>query len=69
MPFTAQTRMSGVDIGERRIRKGAADAIEAWSRQQGKALDRQRARASSTTIARKGATPLRGRGGGRACSA
>ena len=26
-PFTAQTRMSGVDLGGRQIRKGAADAI------------------------------------------
>ncbi len=28
IPFTAQTRMSGVDIGERQIRKGAAEAIK-----------------------------------------
>jgi K+-transporting ATPase ATPase B chain len=27
IPFSAQTRMSGVDIGNRQIRKGAADAI------------------------------------------
>ncbi|GIL37808.1 potassium-transporting ATPase subunit KdpB [Roseiterribacter gracilis] len=32
VPFTAQTRMSGVDIGERRIRKGAADAVYGWVR-------------------------------------
>ena len=30
IPFTAQTRMSGVDLGGRSIRKGAADAIRAW---------------------------------------
>lgn len=30
IPFTAQTRMSGVDYGGREIRKGAADAIEAY---------------------------------------
>ncbi len=29
VPFTAQTRMSGVDLDGRRIRKGAADAVEA----------------------------------------
>ncbi len=29
IPFTAQTRMSGVDLEGRRIRKGAAEAIEA----------------------------------------
>ena len=28
--FTAQTRMSGVDLPGREIRKGAADAIEAY---------------------------------------
>ena len=27
VPFTAQTRMSGVDLDGREIRKGAADAI------------------------------------------
>ncbi|MFL6121222.1 potassium-transporting ATPase subunit KdpB [Actinophytocola sp.] len=27
VPFTAQTRMSGIDIGDRRIRKGAASAF------------------------------------------
>jgi potassium-transporting ATPase ATP-binding subunit len=30
VPFTAQTRMSGVDIDNRRIRKGASDNIRAW---------------------------------------
>jgi len=28
VPFSAHTRMSGVNIGERQIRKGAADAIQ-----------------------------------------
>jgi potassium-transporting ATPase ATP-binding subunit len=31
IPFTAQTRMSGVDIDGRQIRKGAADAIRTFS--------------------------------------
>jgi K+-transporting ATPase ATPase B chain len=57
VPFTAQTRMSGIDIGERRIRKGAPDAIEGWLRQHGKPLDRQ-IRAFVDQIATKGATPL-----------
>ena len=35
IPFTAQTRMSGVDLDGRQIRKGAADAIEAYVTQQG----------------------------------
>ena len=30
IPFTAQTRMSGVDMPDRSIRKGAADAITRW---------------------------------------
>jgi K+-transporting ATPase ATPase B chain len=34
--FTAQTRMSGVDLGDgRRIRKGAASAVMAWIRENG----------------------------------
>ena len=28
VPFTPETRMSGVDIGSNKIRKGSADAIE-----------------------------------------
>ncbi|MEV4702826.1 potassium-transporting ATPase subunit KdpB [Actinoplanes sp. NPDC049316] len=35
VPFTAQTRMSGVDLGDRRIRKGAAAAVMQWVRQHG----------------------------------
>ena len=30
IPFTAQTRMSGVNLNGREIRKGSADAIEAY---------------------------------------
>jgi K+-transporting ATPase ATPase B chain len=30
VPFTAQTRMSGVDLDGRRIRKGAADSVRTW---------------------------------------
>jgi K+-transporting ATPase B subunit len=30
VPFTAQTRMSGVDLAGRRIRKGAADSVRQW---------------------------------------
>jgi K+-transporting ATPase ATPase B chain len=36
VPFTAQTRMSGVDLeGDRRIRKGAATAVMKWVREHG----------------------------------
>ena len=30
VPFTATTRMSGLDIGPRHIRKGAADSVKRW---------------------------------------
>jgi K+-transporting ATPase ATPase B chain len=30
VPFTAQTRMSGIDLPDREIRKGAASAVIAW---------------------------------------
>jgi K+-transporting ATPase ATPase B chain len=33
--FTAQTRMSGVDLPDRQIRKGAGSAVMAWVRQNG----------------------------------
>ncbi|GAB2603929.1 potassium-transporting ATPase subunit KdpB [Kribbella endophytica] len=33
--FTAQTRMSGVDVDDRQIRKGAAGAVTAWIHDQG----------------------------------
>ncbi|WP_436536107.1 potassium-transporting ATPase subunit KdpB [Actinoplanes sp. HUAS TT8] len=35
VPFTAQTRMSGVDLGDRQIRKGAASAVIKWVRANG----------------------------------
>ena len=34
-PFTAQTRMSGVDLDGRQIRKGAAAAVMHWVRENG----------------------------------
>ncbi len=57
VPFTAQTRMSGIDIGDRRIRKGAADAIESWLQSQGRTLERK-LRVDVDQIATQGATPL-----------
>jgi len=35
VPFTAQTRMSGIEWEGRSIRKGAADSVRAWVEQQG----------------------------------
>ena len=57
VPFTAQTRMSGVDCDGRVIRKGAADAVEAWVRSRGGALP-ESVRVTVESVARQGATPL-----------
>ncbi|WHT18094.1 potassium-transporting ATPase subunit KdpB [Crossiella sp. CA-258035] len=35
VPFTAQTRMSGIDIGNRLVRKGAGSAVRAWVSEHG----------------------------------
>jgi K+-transporting ATPase ATPase B chain len=57
VPFTAQTRMSGVNLDGRQIRKGAADAIEAYVDQQGGQFP-PAVRNIVNDIARQGATPL-----------
>lgn len=38
VPFTAQTRMSGLDVGQRQIRKGAAESVKRWVTDQGGAI-------------------------------
>jgi K+-transporting ATPase ATPase B chain len=57
VPFTAQTRMSGVELDGRSIRKGAGDAVRRWIEEQGgtaaAALDEL-----VDGIAREGGTPL-----------
>jgi K+-transporting ATPase ATPase B chain len=57
VPFTAQTRMSGVDLSGREIRKGAADAIEAYVKAKGGSFPPS-VRASVDEIAKQGGTPL-----------
>jgi K+-transporting ATPase ATPase B chain len=57
VPFTAQTRMSGVNLNGRQVRKGAADAIEAHVRGAGGQLPAD-VRASVDQVAKQGATPL-----------
>jgi K+-transporting ATPase ATPase B chain len=57
VPFTAQTRMSGVDLGDREIRKGAADALETYVRAKGGAFPSE-VRGHVERIAKSGATPL-----------
>ncbi len=55
--FTAQTRMSGVDIDGRRIRKGAVDSVLAWTRNAPPATVRD-LRAAADRIGKSGGTPL-----------
>jgi K+-transporting ATPase ATPase B chain len=55
--FSAHTRMSGVNIGERHIRKGAADAIQKHIEAQGQPFPRA-VLTSVQEVARRGATPL-----------
>jgi K+-transporting ATPase ATPase B chain len=57
VPFTAQTRMSGVDFDGRQIRKGSADAIEAYVRERGGHFPPTVA-AVVESIAKQGGTPL-----------
>jgi K+-transporting ATPase ATPase B chain len=57
VPFSAQTRMSGLDFDARQIRKGAVEAVRGWVKEQGghtpAGLDQIAER-----IARAGSTPL-----------
>jgi K+-transporting ATPase ATPase B chain len=55
--FTAQTRMSGVNLNGRQVRKGAADAIEAHVKKLGGHFPPE-VRLIVDTIAKAGATPL-----------
>jgi len=57
VPFTAQTRMSGVDMNGFEIRKGAAESIQAYVAQNGGQIPAE-VRATVEQIARSGGTPL-----------
>ena len=57
VPFSAHTRMSGVNLDGREIRKGAADAIRALVEGKGGTFPREVASAVET-VARRGSTPL-----------
>jgi K+-transporting ATPase ATPase B chain len=57
VPFSAHTRMSGVDLGGRRVRKGAADAIRHWVEALGARFPAE-VQTLVETMARKGSTPL-----------
>ena len=57
IPFSAQTRMSGVVYRGREIRKGALDAISGWVVTQGGTLDAD-VKTRADEVARRGSTPL-----------
>jgi K+-transporting ATPase ATPase B chain len=57
VPFTAQTRMSGVDLAGRQIRKGAAESVKAWVISRGGSYPDEVA-AVVEKISRDGGTPL-----------
>jgi potassium-transporting ATPase ATP-binding subunit len=57
VPFTAQTRMSGIDYDGMRLRKGAGDAIMEFAQAEGGTLPPE-LQGVIDTIARDGGTPL-----------
>ncbi len=57
VPFSAQTRMSGVNLPGTRIRKGSVDAIARFLEEQGSSLP-QKVRENVEEVARAGGTPL-----------
>jgi K+-transporting ATPase ATPase B chain len=57
IPFSASTRMSGVDLNGNQYRKGAADAVKRWVEEQGGKVP-PRLDEEVEKIARSGGTPL-----------
>ena len=57
VPFTAQTRMSGVNLGGRQIRKGATDSVRRWVTEQG-GVSPHELDVITDGIASAGGTPL-----------
>jgi potassium-transporting ATPase ATP-binding subunit len=57
VPFSATTRMSGIEVDGRSIRKGAVDAIARYLQEHGSQMPAE-VRSAVETIARSGGTPL-----------
>lgn len=57
VPFTARTRMSGVDIDGRKVRKGATSAVVTWVRERGGSLP-DGAERIADAVSEEGGTPL-----------
>src|ERR1700675_4445231 len=64
VPFSAHTRMSGVNLGQREVRKGAAESIRLYVEAGGFTFPAKVAQ-SVDEVARKGSTPLVVSDGGR----
>lgn len=57
IPFSAHTRMSGVNLKDKAIRKGSVDAIQKYVREKGSEFP-ENVKLACTDIARSGGTPL-----------
>ncbi len=57
VPFTAQTRMSGIDVDGHQLRKGAAGSVRSWVQDQGGSVSAE-IDTLAAAIAREGGTPL-----------
>jgi K+-transporting ATPase ATPase B chain len=57
IPFSARTRMSGMDVGAHQVRKGASDTVSKWVTENGGSVPAQLA-TEVEKIARDGGTPL-----------
>ncbi len=57
IPFSAETRMSGIDVGQLKVRKGAIDAIEAFVKENGGSIEAAVKKAVDS-VAEEGGTPL-----------
>ncbi len=57
VPFSAMTRMSGIETDGRSIRKGAVDAIARYLEEHGSPMPAE-VRATVETVAKRGGTPL-----------
>ncbi len=57
IPFSAETRMSGIDVGLLKVRKGAIDAIETFVKENGGSIEAAVKKAVDS-VAEEGGTPL-----------
>ena len=58
VPFTAETRMSGVNVGDVSIRKGALDSVKNWIKTTSKGTIPPEVDEAVQIIAKQGGTPL-----------